>query len=254
MDKQRFEEMVPEELLNVQREKKAVFLPVGSMEWHGPHMGMGMDTLHAERVALRLAGEMGGAVFPPLYIGTENERTPESLKRLGFSGEETIKGMDFPANTVKSCYWPPELFYRIVKQQVDMLLDMGFRRIVILNGHASAVQKELLGKICEEEQADGAAVISITVLFKDCGTGLGHAGLAETSIMQSIRPEAVDLGQLPPKPELLYYKEFGIADSGGSSSGYFVRHDPRDASGELGENILDFEVERCRSILEEMMQ
>ena len=53
---------------------------------------------------------------------------------------------------------------------------------MILNGHASAVQKELLGKICEEEQADGAAVISITVLFKDCGTGLGHAGLRPSFI------------------------------------------------------------------------
>lgn len=254
MDKIRLEEMVPEELLRVQREKKAVFLPIGSMEWHGPHMGMGMDTMHAERVALRLAEEIGGAVFPPLYIGTETERTEESLKRLGFSGHEKIKGMDFPANAVKSCYWPAKLFYRIVKEQVRMLRGMGFSRIVILNGHASAAQKELLGRICEEEKAEGAMLISITVLFQECGVGLGHAGLAETSIMQAVRPDAVDLEKLPPKPEPLYYKDYGIADSGGSESGFFIRHDPRDASEELGENILDYEVKRCRSILEEWMR
>lgn len=104
MGKRRFEEMLPEELLQMQKDGKFVFLPIGSMEWHGPHMGMGVDTLHAEKVALALAEEMGGAVFPPLYIGTESLRLPESLKRLGFRGDEEIKGMDFPANTVKSCY------------------------------------------------------------------------------------------------------------------------------------------------------
>lgn len=254
MGKIRFEELLPEEMLKIQEEKEMIFLPIGSMEWHGPHMGMGMDTRHAERVALRLAGEIGGAVFPPLYIGTETERTAESLKRLGFSGNERIMGMDFPANSVKSCYWPADLFYLIVKEQVRMLVRMGFQRIAILNGHASTVQKELLNRICEEESGEGAMLVSITVLFKECGVGLGHAGLAETSIMQAVDPDSVDLGQLPPKPERLYYKDFGIADSGGSDSGFFVRYDPRDSSEELGEKILDYEVERCRGILEEIMQ
>lgn len=251
MGKRRFEEMLPEELLQMQKDGKFVFLPIGSMEWHGPHMGMGVDTLHAEKIAFALAEEMGGAVFPPLYIGTESLRLPESLKRLGFQGDEKIKGMDFPANTVKSCYWPPEIFGILVREQVRLLKEMGFRRIAILNGHAAQVQKEILAGICEEAEREEMCLVAITVLFAECGVGLGHAGLAETAIMKAVREEAVDLGKLPPKPEKLFYREFGIADSGGSDGDYFVRYDPRDASAELGEQILAYEVKRCKRILEE---
>lgn len=254
MEKRRLEEMRPEEMLRIQEEGKFVFLPIGSMEWHGPHMGMGVDTLHAERVAHMLAGELGGAVFPALYIGTERVRSPESLKRLGFRGDEEIKGMDFPGNTVKSCYWPPELFEQLVREQIRLLQEMGFRHIAILNGHAAQVQKEILARICEEAKQKKVCLIAITVLFSECGVGLGHAGLAETAIMKAVRKEAVDLNRLPPKPEKLYYKEFGIADSGGSDGEYFVRYDPRDATEELGTQILAYEVKRCRKILEETVQ
>lgn len=247
----KFEDMLPEELLQLQKEGKWIFLPIGSMEWHSLHMGMGVDTLHAEAVAERLAAEMGGAVFPPLYIGTESERTSESLKRLGFTGEEHIYGMDFPANSIRSCYWPPELFRQIVAEQVRLLRSMGFCRIAVLNGHGAAIQREILQEVCEEARRKGGDVRTITVLFRECGVGLGHAGLLETAVMQALRPDTVKLERLPEKPEKISYKDFGISDSGGSDGGFFVRNDPRDATGEAGEQILTYEVRRCRELLEE---
>ena len=88
--------------------------------------------------------------MPPLYIGTETPRAPETLRKLGFTGSEQITGMDFPQNTVKSFYWPPILFESIVRQQTQMLLDMGFRQIVWLNGHGADKQLEILQRVCKE--------------------------------------------------------------------------------------------------------
>ena len=56
----KFEEMLPVELDRVIRGASIACLPVGSMEWHGPHMGMGMDTIHAYAVACGVAEALDG--------------------------------------------------------------------------------------------------------------------------------------------------------------------------------------------------
>ena len=61
--KTKFEEMLPAEIIAQTKGASIAYLPVGSMEWHGPHMGMGMDTAHAYAVALGIAQELGGAVL-----------------------------------------------------------------------------------------------------------------------------------------------------------------------------------------------
>ncbi len=48
--KRKFEELLPHEILAFAKDASIAFLPIGSMEWHGPHMSMGMDTAHAYAV------------------------------------------------------------------------------------------------------------------------------------------------------------------------------------------------------------
>lgn len=246
----RFEDMIPAELAEEIRTTGRVYLPVGSMEWHGPHLGMGTDTLNAHAVALGVSKTIGGVVFPPLFLGTETYRKPESLVRIGFQEDDKIIGMDFPKNSFKSMYWPPELFEAILKTQIQMLCQMGFRQVVILNGHAAPIQKEILEKLSGELSVkEQTQVLPITVLFPDCGVGLGHAGLAETAIMQYVRKDSVHLDALPPKPRKLYYPDWGIADGGGSDTDFSVRYDPRDATEELGEKITDYAIKRCAELI-----
>ena len=254
-----FETLVPAELLQQVRGRSLVYQPVGSMEWHGPHMGMGMDTVNAYSVAMECAKRTNGIVMPPLYIGTETPRDPQTLRKLGFTGSEQIVGMDFPNNTVKSFYWPPILFESIVRQQTQMLLDMGFKQIVWLNGHGADKQLEILQRICKEySQLSGRCVITMMSLVEGCGAGIGHAGLVETAIFDYLRPEAVELDRLPPKPEKIYTAQYGIADSEtfekGPNEDFSVRYDPRDATPELGRHIVEYTVDTCVGLVEQAWQ
>lgn len=259
MHKIRFETLLPDELQALLTERSLVYQPVGSMEWHGPHMGMGMDTVNATAVAEACARRTGGAVLPPLYIGTESPRSPETLRKVGFTGEEQIVGMDFPANSIKSFYWPPALFEQIVRQQTRMLLEMGFAQIVWINGHGADAQIEILERVCREmSEASGRCVMTLMSLQEGCGAGLGHAGLAETAIFQHLCPEAVSLDRLPVKPVKLANTRYAIVDSETFSEGpnadYTVRYDPRDATPELGERIVAYTVDTCVHAVEQAYQ
>lgn len=87
------------------------------------------------------------------------------------------------------------------------------------------------------------------VLLPDCGAPLGHAGLAETALTQVLRPDAVNLGMLPKKPEQLFYKNYGIADAGGHETEHFVHYDPRDATAGLGREMILHETEKCAGFI-----
>lgn len=256
--KRKFEELLPHEILAFTKDASIAFLPIGSMEWHGPHMSMGMDTAHAYAVALGLAETMNGTALPPLYIGTEQPRTPDMLKKVGFSGTESVVGMDFPANAVKSMYWPEELFSAVIRQQALFLIELGFRTVVFVNGHGADNQIAALERIAASlTEETHAQVINQLILTEDCGVGVGHAGLLETAVMLALVPEGVDLTKLPAKPQKLKNVDFAIVDSetfaSGGNEDFTVRYDPRDATAELGRSIIAFEIEHCRSEIQKKL-
>ena len=43
-----------------------VYLPIGPLEWHGPHLPLGTDPLQAESLAIAVAQQVGGVVHPTL--------------------------------------------------------------------------------------------------------------------------------------------------------------------------------------------
>ncbi|NMA66992.1 MAG: creatininase family protein [Clostridiaceae bacterium] len=46
-----------------------VYIPLGTLEWHGLHNPMGADGLQAETLTIRCAKKGGGLVFPTVYYG-----------------------------------------------------------------------------------------------------------------------------------------------------------------------------------------
>ena len=88
MDKRRENEvriayLRPNEVIEKKNEKSIIYLPIGLIEWHGPHLPLGTDAITAELCALGVAKKIGGVVLPTLFIGTERERPKEWVKNFG---------------------------------------------------------------------------------------------------------------------------------------------------------------------------
>ena len=136
----RLEYLRPDEIRAEQARRPLAFLPTGSIEWHGPHLPLGVDMMLAHEAAMRAAAAIGGVVHPAIFCGTERERRPEMLRDIGFGGDEWIVGMDFPANAVPSLYYPEEVFAISVREALTRLVELGYREIVIVNGHGAENQ------------------------------------------------------------------------------------------------------------------
>lgn len=54
--------------------KKVVFIPIGTIEWHGNHLPVETDFLVAQKICEILSQKTKGYVLPPIYLGTSRER------------------------------------------------------------------------------------------------------------------------------------------------------------------------------------
>jgi creatinine amidohydrolase len=206
--------LFPAEVAEARDRIGLVILPMAPVEWHGPHMAMGCDPLLAQAFARRLAAELRCPYFPPLYVGTERERRPETLHALGFSGSEHIEGMDFPANSVGSAYFREETFALVVRDALDLLFErLRFRSVLIVNGHGAENQSATLDRICAEMRGAGRRLLWVYPGFPRSliAGSIGHAGAAECSMLEASWPGCVDTRRLPASGALRNL-DFAIVD------------------------------------------
>jgi creatinine amidohydrolase len=245
----RFELLRPGEIVQERARRPVVYQPIGPLEWHGPHMPFGVDPLHADAVAVRVAETAGGVVMPTLYWGTERERNPDTLRALGFQGDEYIVGMDFPPHSMKSLYTPEDVFGVVVRARLDLLVRQQYRLIVIVNGHGAQNHLISLARLAAEYSAESPAKVMLITAFEPDPNGytsIGHADALETSLMMALYPETVDISKLPSLPEPLLNINYGIVD-GATFDGHpnpertpTPENDPRvTASADKGKAVFD---------------
>ncbi len=246
----RFELLRPDEVIAERKRCPVVYQPIGPLEWHGPHMPFGMDPLHAEAVARRVAASVGGVVMPTLFWGAERELNPEMLRNIGFEEDKWIIGMDYPANSMPSMYSQEDIFGLVVRARLDLIVRQGYRLIVIVNGHGAHNHMATLDRLAAEFTAQSPSRVMFITAFKpdlEEGrySGIGHADAIETSIFMALHPDAVDLNTLPALPEALRNMDWGIVDgptfAGTPNADRTLAEasDPRrHASAERGERIM----------------
>jgi creatinine amidohydrolase len=245
----RLELMHPQEIIEERERAPIAYIPLGPMEWHGPHLPFGTDMLHAYWIALDTVKETGGVVLPPLPLGTETLIGPIRERHRGFGGTERIFGMDFPGFSIPSLYNEESVFGAIVQDLVQKFKHQKFKVVVIVSGHGGQNHFMTLMRIAREQTVPGDfIVIHAYGLREQSKYHGGHAEKGETAFMLAYYPEAVYLGALPPLPEPLYNIEFGILDNltcmGKPTEDFTVRtqQDPRTATSEEGQADHDYGV------------
>jgi creatinine amidohydrolase len=238
----------PSEIIQAAKEAPVAYLPVGPLEWHGPHCNVGTDPLNAQEISRRAVQITGGLVFPTLFMGTERERSAGDLHALGFREGDWVVGMDFPANALPSLYVEEEALAVALREFLRLIPRWGVKLAVVVNGHGATNQLNTIQRLVNEfNQVGEARYLHFFPYLPDEEGHLlvGHAAKLETSIMMALHPEAVNLASLPAKPQPMYYRDWAIVDwfafIGRPTPDRTIapEDDPRDASVAYGSSYMD---------------
>lgn len=179
----------------LQREQPPIFLPVGALEQHGPHLPLGTDGLLSAAVAADTAERVGGLVAPTLSYGYKSQ--PKCGGGQHFCGTTSVDA----ATLIGS-----------VRDAVREFSRHGAKRLVVVNGHyenqwfliegidlglrdAGATQLEVM----RLEYWDFLTEATLASVFPDGfpGFALEHAAVIETSLMLHYHPSLVRLDLIP---------------------------------------------------------
>lgn len=178
------------------KSSRAILIPIGSTEQHGPTGLLGTDALVPEIIARRAGDEAGFLVGPTFNVG-------QSQHHMGFAGTITLR---------------PSTMIAAMTDWAASLRRHGFERIYWLNGHGGniATITAAISTIYHEVTFDGAGgntsplrcmsrnwweLSGISELARQLfpsGEG-SHATPSEISVTQFAFPEAVKQAELSPR-------------------------------------------------------
>lgn len=226
------------------KSSNAVIVPVGSVEEHGAHLPLCTDSVQPEFVALEVAKRTGCSVAPPLRYGVCDSTR-------GFPGTISI-GF--------------ESLHRVVRDVLEEFVRNGFRRILVLSGHAGQAHMAALRLAAQEvvwnHQGESAEKKCRIMVCSDYDFAYelrgkyfsekdGHAGAIETSRVMAIRPDLVKMRGKKSFPTLPRFEIVADAQK------YFpsgVIGDPTAASRTKGRMINSYVVDNVARLVEELMR
>lgn len=170
----RLERMRPEQIAAAKAQRPAVYVACGSIEWHGYHNPVGLDTLKAHEQLVGLARRLGGLVYPPLFLGAGGGHTA------------------WPSSFMVSA----EPMIRIVTDLLHGFERDGYRKAILLSGHYPN-QREYMqpAVIAYRNEGGGMEVLSL-IENQAPGVAGDHAAKYETSYMLYLCPASVDMDRL----------------------------------------------------------
>lgn len=137
-----------------------------------------------------------------------------------------------------SCYWVSEgLFMSLIDNIIEQLKRAGFK-VVFADGHGPS-RNSWVNHLIEREVRFGLKLLGVTKDFRQSWQSqMDHAAENETSLVMALRPDLVDLSQLPED------KSVWPQGVGGS--------DPRQANAIAGQSYLKSSIETLRQALNEV--
>ena len=200
MEKVRYEEMLPHEIVARRKKFPAAFIGLGGLEWHSEHLGVGNDALKAEKLCELAAARSGGFAFPTLWYG---EPRVTGLMEVNHDPEGRIrKKMRFKKRKFAETYFgktPDEqvAFYRELLYHVLVQMNtLEMRAVCLVCGHypihgwAQPVV-ERFNRTFKDTQV--FAGIEFHYPGRSRHVGGDHAAKWETSYLWYLRPDCVDM-------------------------------------------------------------
>jgi len=183
------DQMNRKELEERLKETDIVFLPVGSIENHGPFAPLGEDTIIGTSIVERVAYETGVTVAPPIIYGSHPSH------HYGLPGTVPIR-----ATTL----------IEYVSDVIRWLSNAGFKKIIVWNSHGQEYVLPIAKDVAIiEKQVHALIMVTswwawVQDLLRKAGTGeeiapgvklekpFIHADEVETSVTWYVAPELVD--------------------------------------------------------------
>lgn len=195
----RIERLTPRQIEREIGKRSLVYVPVGTYEWHGHHLPIGLDALVAHQTCLDAAKHTGGLVCPPLFYGTGGGH------------------LAYPWTVMVDA----EHLRALLDATVRKFKEWDVKRIVLYTGHFPPEQRNVLDEVAAAHSDAGTRVLSLCAVLMTPRPEVkpDHAALFETSLMHAIDPSLVHLEELPGMQDV------PANDPDGKTSGPH-RHDP----------------------------
>jgi creatinine amidohydrolase len=219
----RFELQLPWMLRQIMAKRPVAYVPLGTYEWHGEHLPVGLDALTAHGICLRAAALNGGVVLPAIHYGCG-----------GGHGA-------YPWTVIPS---DPDHIEALLRFSLKRLDANGVKLAVLFSGHFAPTQLEMIDRIAENWNAGSQSLrVFATAVnrIEELPLAPDHAGIFETTLLAALWPELVQLNRLPSLQE---------APLSGGDVWEEGRHDPQHPIwGVIGPDPRSFNVEHSKPLL-----
>lgn len=237
-------ELLPGEFMQRLKECPVAYLPLGTLEWHGPHLPLGADALQAQQFFRLLAKKVGGIVMPPLFVGPDRccENSGTEYYGMDYQNGETLTA--YPTQQLPgSAYWVPDaLFDELLTATGKQVARAGFK-VLVAHGHGPSILA--FGRLAPELKRQ-FGLVAFHCWQADSNETLrfmgDHAAANETSITMALFPELVDMETL----------QEGISSMVGMAGENPLLHANSDLGGQIVEKTLDDMEYRIREALRGM--
>ena len=175
----RLERMRPDEIAAAMARRPAIYVACGSVEWHGYHNAVGLDTLKAHEQLVGLASRLGGVVYPALYLGAGGGHT------------------QWPSSFMV----PAEPMIRVLADLLHGFERDGYRKAILLSGHYPNL-REYMQPAVTAYRAEGGR-LDLLALIENQAPGVAgdHAAKYETSYMLYLWAALVDTARWRSSPQ-----------------------------------------------------
>lgn len=217
-----FELLLPFQLRSIINHRPVAYIPLGTCEWHGEHLPVGLDGLTAHGLCLRAAAKDGGVVLPPLYHGTGGGHGAYPWTIINPRADEIQTQIMFT---------------------LERLQTFGFKLAVLFSGHFADKQLSMIDGIATNWNLRNTAlkIFSTAVdRIENLHLGPDHAGIFETTLLAALWPDLVQIERLSTAPLNAGENDFGDA-----------RHNPdHPLSGIFGPDPRLFKMEEAKPLLD----